>query len=252
MRGIIALRSGSRVLCLHSHHSRTRAESARPREHRLPEVLLPLFPLEVVLLPEELLPLHIFEDRYKEMIGECLAAKSLGSPGQEFGVVLAKKGEMEAVGCCARIVNVTRKYRDGRMDILTVGTRRFEVVLTNDEKPYLRGEVEFFEDETGAEVAEDPDAQRAIDLFRSAMQKFHRAADMPIQLPRPYRYLSFRIAAPLPLELGFKQRLLSILNETERLRQVVRVIEQLIAQLELVEKAKAKAGGNGNVLRENR
>ena len=146
----------------------------------MPEVLLPLFPLEVVLLPEELLPLHIFEDRYKEMIGECLAAKSLGSPGQEFGVVLAKKGEMEAVGCCARIVNLTRKYRDGRMDILTVGTRRFEVVLTNDEKPYLRGEVEFFEDETGAAVAEEADAQRAIDLFRSAMQKFHRAADMPI------------------------------------------------------------------------
>jgi Lon protease-like protein len=86
--------------------------------------LLPLFPLEVVLLPEEPLPLHIFEERYKEMIGECLKAKASGGGQQEFGVVLAKGQEIYDVGCTARIVNLTRQYADGRMDILTVGKRR--------------------------------------------------------------------------------------------------------------------------------
>ena len=111
------------------------------------EVLLPLFPLEVVLLPEAPLPLHIFEDRYKRMIGECLEAQSQGSDREEFGVVLAREAEMQKVGCSARILEVTRRYDDGRLDILTAGTRRFEVLYTKDEKPYLEGGVVFFDDE---------------------------------------------------------------------------------------------------------
>ena len=111
------------------------------------EVLLPLFPLEVVLLPEAPLPLHIFEDRYKRMIGECLEAQSQGSDRKEFGVVLAREAEMQKVGCSARILEVTRRYDDGRLDILTAGTRRFEVLYTRDEKPYLEGGVVFFDDE---------------------------------------------------------------------------------------------------------
>ncbi len=213
----------------------------------MPEVLLPLFPLEVVLLPEEPLPLHIFEERYKQMIGECLEAKSMGSGQQEFGVVLAKDQEMRTMGCSARIVNLTRKYADGRMDILTVGKRRFDVASTDEERPYLRGAVEFFDDDPGADTPSDSAAQAAINLFRDAMQRLHKSTNMPIHLPRPYRYLSFRIAAPLPLDLDFKQQLLSIRNESERLEQVRRVIVLLINQLDLVQKAQSKAGGNGNV-----
>jgi len=83
------------------------------------DILLPLFPLELVLLPEEPLPLHIFEERYREMIGECLRAKTSGFGRQDFGVVLAKGQAISNVGCSAQIVTVTRKYDDGRMDILT-------------------------------------------------------------------------------------------------------------------------------------
>ena len=111
------------------------------------EVLIPLFPLEVVLLPEELLPLHIFEERYREMIGECLQAKASGLGRQDFGVVSVNGEEISSVGCTAHIVNVTKKYDDGRIDILTVGKRRFEILLTNEEKSYLRASVELFDDE---------------------------------------------------------------------------------------------------------
>ena len=207
--------------------------------------LLPLFPLEVVLLPEEPLPLHIFEERYKMMIGECLQAKAAGKGQQEFGVVLAKGQALSPVGCTARIVNLTRQYEDGRMDILTVGKRRFEILLTNEEKPYLRGAVAYFEDD-GPDTPRDAEAETAIERFREVMRKLRQAAEMPVHLPRPYRYLSFRIAAALPLDLEFKQRLLSLRNEPERLALVQRALEILQDQLEQVRMSRKKAGGNGH------
>jgi ATP-dependent Lon protease len=210
------------------------------------ETLLPLFPLEVVLLPEETLPLHIFEERYKEMIGECLKAKASGAGQQEFGVVLAKGQEIYSVGCTALIVNLTRQYADGRMDILTVGKRRFEIALTNDEKDYLRGSVEFFDDDK-ADTPSDALAQRATELFREIMRKLRRSADMPIHLSRPYRHLSFRLAAPLLLELDFKQQLLSMRDEPQRLQVLIEVMQRLGPRLDTAEKARSKAGGNGNI-----
>ena len=209
-------------------------------------LLLPLFPLEIVLLPEGPLPLHIFEARYKEMIGECLSAKEEGSGQQEFGVVLAHENEMRTTGCTARIVNVTQKYADGRLDIFTVGVRRFEILYTDQERSFLRGGVEYFGDDEGADTPADPDAARAINLFQEMMQRLHKSAEIPIHLPRPYRHLSFRIAAPLPLDLDFKQRLLSMRREPERLAAVVRAIELLIPQFDKIQRARAKAGGNGH------
>ena len=209
------------------------------------ENLLPLFPLEIVLLPEEPLPLHIFEDRYKTMIGECLQAKAAGIGQQEFGVVLLKGQAVSAMGCSARIVNLTRQYEDGRMDILAVGKRRFEILLTNEERPYLQGAVEYFEDE-GPDAPSDAAAELAIACFREAMRKLRHAAEMPVHLPRPYRYLSFRIAAALPLDLEFKQQLLTLRNEPERLTLVQRAIEILVNQLDQVQKSQKKAGGNGH------
>jgi Lon protease-like protein len=211
------------------------------------ENLLPLFPLDLVLLPEEPRPLHIFEDRYKTMIGECLQAKAEGKGQQEFGVVLLKGQAVSAVGCTARILNLTRRYADGRMDILTVGKRRFEILLTNEERPYLRGAVDYFEDE-GADAPSDEMADLAIERFRMAMRKLRHAAEMPIHLPRPYRYLSFRIAAALPLNLEFKQQLLTLRNEPERLTLVLRVLEILMNQLDRAQQTQNKAGGNGHAL----
>ena len=208
------------------------------------ELLLPLFPLEVVLLPEEPLPLHIFEERYKQMIGECLEAKNTGAGQQEFGVVLGKDKEICRVGCTARIINVTREYADGRLDIFTVGNRRFEILFTNSDVSYLRGGVVYFDDESDSPG--DDEAEQAIELFRLAMQRIHKSAEMPIHFSKPYRRLSFRMAAPLPLDLDFKQQLLSLRIESERLREVTQVMERLIDRMDLLQKAQAKAGGNGD------
>jgi Lon protease-like protein len=211
------------------------------------EILLPLFPLEVVLLPEEPLSLHIFEERYKTMIGECLRARTTGEGQQEFGVVLLRGQELSSIGCTARIINVTRQYEDGRMDILTVGKRRFELLLVNEEMSYRRGAVAFFDDE-GPNVPADQEANLAIERFREVLRKLRQAAEMPIHLPRPYRYLSFRLAAALPLSLEFKQQLLSLRDEPERLGRVVRAMQALLHQLERIQRTQAKSGGNGNLL----
>ncbi len=96
-----------------------------------------LFPLDLVLLPGTPLPLHIFEPRYSEMISECL------DRNQDFGIVRAKQGEgsVAEIGCTAEIVTVTKKYADGRMDIVTQGRERFEVMRLHQERSFLQAEV---------------------------------------------------------------------------------------------------------------
>ena len=207
--------------------------------------LLPLFPLETVLLPEEPLPLHIFEPRYRTMIAECLETKATGKGPGEFGVVRLKEQAVAAVGCSARIINVTRKYEDGRLDLLTVGRRRFEILLTNDDRPYLQGAVDYFDDD-GPDTPSDEVARAAIERFGQALRKLHHAAEMPVHVPRPYRYLSFRLAAALPLDLDFKQQLLSLREENARLTLVQRAADILLEQLDRVQQSQKKAGGNGH------
>ena len=210
------------------------------------EMLLPLFPLEVVLLPEEPLPLHIFEERYKTMIGDCLEAKETGQGPADFGVVLLKGQELHTLGCTAHIVDVTSKYEDGRMDILTVGKRRFEILETDEERPYLRGTVEFFDDE-GPDSADEAEAAFAIERFREVLRQLRNASEMPVHLPHPYHYLSFRLAAALPLGLEFKQQLLSLRHEPQRLKLIVRAMGAILDQLQRTRQAESKAGGNGNI-----
>ncbi|HVD45581.1 MAG TPA: LON peptidase substrate-binding domain-containing protein, partial [Rubrobacter sp.] len=102
---------------------------------------IPLFPLNVVLMPGAPLPLHIFEERYKQMVNECLEQEG------EFGMVFADESGTREVGCTAKIVELVERYEDGRMLILVEGSRRFKLnnVLTG--KPYYVGEIEYFQDE---------------------------------------------------------------------------------------------------------
>jgi len=112
------------------------------------ETLLPLFPLNAVLFPSTALPLHIFEDRYKEMIGEVIDSKS------EFGVLYADTNTVVNVGCTAIVAKEIQRYDDGRMDILTVGCRRFRIVRLQHNRIYLKGQVHFFTDEPAGEQQE--------------------------------------------------------------------------------------------------
>src|ERR1035438_4122593 len=107
----------------------------------MPARLIPLFPLQVVVFPRTHLPLHVFEERYKEMIGNAIRDHS------EFGVVLAKEEGIVNAGCTVTVEKVLETYPDGRMDILTRGLRRLEIVGLNGDKDYLQGEVSFFDDD---------------------------------------------------------------------------------------------------------
>ena len=118
--------------------------------------LLPLFPLDLVLLPGTPLPLHIFEPRYREMISECL------DHSQHFGVIRGKEQELAEIGCTAEILTVTKKYPDGRMDIVTEGRSRFEVIQLNQERSFLRAEVLFLEDNPDGASRDEIDRKSVV------------------------------------------------------------------------------------------
>ena len=198
--------------------------------------LLPLFPLQVVLFPGGELPLHIFEDRYKEMIGEVLKQR------QEFGVVLASEKGIVNTGCTATIDRVLRTYPDGRMDIITRGRRRFEILLLNDERTFLRGAVDFFDDDKADPVAPDVQ-QRAIDGYNQlqALSSSRPLEDAASQDPR----LSFRLAQPVP-DLAFRQVLLTTRSEAERLRQLAEFFPSHLLRQRRIQHVKDVAPRNGH------
>jgi Lon protease-like protein len=198
--------------------------------------LIPLFPLDLVLFPGIPLPLHIFEPRYKEMIGECLENKS------PFGMVRAQENAVAEVGCTAQIVEVVKRYPDGRLDILTQGSRRFEVLALDQERSFLRGEVLFADDEPS--VASPASQSRAQELHDEAMSLLGSDRDMP---GKEDAQLSYRIAASIPTDLDFKQTLLGIRSEAERLRLLVEYFEAVIPKIRQNMEARRKAGRNGHV-----
>ena len=167
--------------------------------------LLPLFPLEVVLLPSNVLPLHIFEDRYKEMIGEAMRGKT------EFGVVQAGEKGILNLGCTATVESVEKQYPDGRMDIISVGRRRFEILFLDEAKAYLRGAVDFFDDEdlTPAPADARKMALACFELLRRQEKSEREAPDYDDP------QLSFKIAEHVP-DLTLRQALLAMRSETER------------------------------------
>jgi Lon protease-like protein len=198
--------------------------------------LLPLFPLQVVLFPGGELPLHIFEDRYKEMIGEILEER------QEFGVVLASEKGIVNTGCTATIDRVLRKYPDGRMDILARGRRRFEILLLNDERNFLRGAVDFFDDER-SDPAVPEMQQRAIEGYNQlqALSSSKPLDDTESSDPR----LSFRLAQPVP-DLAFRQVLLTTRSEADRIRQLAEFFPTHLTHMKRVQHVKDVAPRNGH------
>lgn len=201
----------------------------------MPTELLPLFPLGVVLFPRTHLPLHIFEDRYKEMIGECMENRS------EFGVVLAAEKGIVATGCTAVVEKVTQRYSDGRMDIVVVGVRRFEIQSLDTEKAYLRGAVKYFNDEESETVS-----QRLKDLalegYRVVAQFESEEADFVPEWDDPQ--LSFQLAQPIQ-DVEFRQKLLILRSETERLQHLVEFFPIHVARQRHVVHVKSVAPWNG-------
>jgi Lon protease-like protein len=189
--------------------------------------LLPIFPLELVLLPGTPLPLHIFEPRYKEMITECLEQK------KPFGVVRASSDGVADIGCTAEIMSVIKKYDDGRMDILARGVERFEVIEVNQERSFLQAEISVVEDEL-----DKPPAQMVTQAVRLHAEIAKLAGAEPTGPDEQAANLSFLLAGSLPLDLDFKQNLLSTLSEAKRLQAVVGYLEAILPGLRRAAKAR--------------
>ena len=200
--------------------------------------LLPLFPLDLVLFPGTPLPLHIFEPRYKEMISECLDQK------KSFGVVRAKEEGVAEIGCTAEIITVTKKYPDGRMDIVTEGRERFEVMQVNQERSFLQAEVLYLQDE--------PDKASRGGNCAGGEACRAKSCDWPALTPQTVRrstaaQLSFNLVGPLPLDLDFKQTLLGMKSEAERMQAVISYFEAILPNLRRTVRVRQRAGGNGHV-----
>lgn len=198
--------------------------------------LIPLFPLEVVLFPGTPLPLHIFEPRYKEMIGDC---REQDAP---FGIVRAVKDGIAEIGCTAQIVTVTKEYPDGRLDLIAEGRERFEVLEVNEERSFLRADVLLIPDEP-ASASEDQRA-RAIEAHKKILDLAGALQDLTAA---DQNVLSYHLAGSLPLDLDFKQKLLTMRSEQERLQEVAQYLETVLPSLSRAARARERAGGNGHV-----
>jgi Lon protease-like protein len=190
------------------------------------EPTIPLFPLQLVLLPDMTLPLHIFEEKYKQMIGECLKR------GRPFGIVFSDGNDIERVGCTAVISHVLKGYEDGRMDILTTGRDRFRIGRIIDRKPYLEAEVRFFGD-----MEEEMDGD-LIDLARAALRELERHASLTgreIDRARLSRigleHLSFVVASIEGISMEDRQRFLEMTRTRDRLRSGTESLRSVVERL---------------------
>ena len=201
----------------------------------------PLFPLDIVALPSEGVPLHIFEERYRVMIGRCLEAQP-GSPQREFGIVWLSDEELKPVGCACEVEEVLERMEDGRMNILARGTRVFELVDRQGDLPYPAGEVEFL-----AEIEEEPDeesAEAAHELYRDLVRQ---ATDRELEDAELLELDAYGMAATVEFGVEAKQELLELRSENARLKLLALLLEAAIDRLALLERAQARALSNGKV-----
>ncbi len=201
----------------------------------MPAGLLPLFPLQVVVFPRMRLPLHIFEDRYKEMVNDAVRDNS------EFGIVLARDEGIVNAGCTVVVEKVTEVYPDGRMDILTAGRRRFEILRLNEEKDYLQAEVQFFDDDEPG-PAPDEDRRQALAHY-AALQQLREAETAEAPDPADPQ-LSFQLATAIP-DLDFLNVLLRTRSEPARIRELNGFCAKYIPQQQAVARVRHLAPLNG-------
>lgn len=202
--------------------------------------LLPLFPLQIVALPGTPVPLHIFEERYRIMVGECERT------GSEFGIVLAKDGGIVNAGCTVIVESVLERYPDGRFDILARGQRRFIVKSIDQRLDWLRGEVEFFEDDDFTPV---PAQLRdlAMKSFREIREALEASGNpMRDSDPEPDDpFFSFQLVYALD-DVDFQNLILRSRSEADRLRRFIEFAEGYVSRTEYVAKMKRVAPTNGS------
>ncbi len=201
----------------------------------------PLFPLGIVALPSESVPLHIFEDRYRRMIERCLQSPA-GSLGRQFGILWLSEQELKAVGCACEIEEVLERMDDGRLNILARGTRPFRLLERQDDLPYPAGVVEFLDEDV---EQSDPQAARAAhELYRELVSE---ATDREIEPAELEAMDAYSMAATVEFDIEDKQELLELRSENARLRLLARLLGEALERQEMVERAQMRALSNGKV-----
>ena len=203
---------------------------------------LPLFPLGVVLLPHLHMPLHIFEERYKLMIKECLAHKT------EFGIVYFSGEKLMSAGCTAKIIEVLKRYDDGRSDIITCGERRFVINEIYDQGPYLQARVAFFDDqdEINLKVCREL-AEKGLDLLKQFDEISGQQNGISPSDDLDIKSISFEIAGCNGFDLAEKQKLLEMRSTYERLRKGVESLAKILERIRLDRAISKIINGNGNL-----
>lgn len=219
--------------------------------------LIPLFPLNLVLLPGALLPLHIFEERYQDMVGKCLAEES------EFGVTWEQEIESDSsdkeeeetppvhgkgwsqVGCSARILRVLHHYPDGRMDILVRGERRFSIEAVDlESSEYAQAEVGFFDDDpmAGDDISAG-EREQVLELHRRVLA----LQGQTMEEPAPQADLGFTLVQNLEQQWELKQQILLLRSPAARARYLIAYYERLVPLLEETRQIRRTVAGNGHL-----
>jgi Lon protease-like protein len=196
----------------------------------------PLFPLGLVALPSELIPLHIFEERYKTMIGRCR------SDGSEFGIVWMADDGLREIGCACEIAEVLEELEDGRINLVVRGTRPFRIEARQDELPYPAGVVEFLADRD-----EEPDPDAAGAAHEAYAELVRQATDRSPEDDELAGMSAYEMAATVEFGLDAKQGLLDLRSESARLKLVARLFRAAIKRLDFVDRAQVRAKSNGRV-----
>ena len=189
---------------------------------------IPLFPLNIVLLPETPIPLHIFEERYKEMINHCLETKT------EFGIVLASASKIQTYGCTAQIEKVIHAYEDGRMDIQIRGINRFKIIEITEEKSYLQADVEFFDDEIDSGESISKIAKEGLDQIKTLQQVTRRDEFIEDMEKMDFKTLSFYFSAAYGFTVGEKQHFLEMKSTTQRLEETVSGLKSVVKRVRML------------------
>ncbi len=201
---------------------------------------LPIFELPAVILPGELLPLHIFEERYKRMVGHCLEA------AEPFGIVFRdEEGNAHRIGCTARVTEVLERFDDGRMNIVVTGEQPFKVLERFERSEFPAGEVEPID---SGDEPDDDDRAVATDTREAFAELVQRVSGEAPEIDDLEDEGSYGIAARVELPAETKQALLELRSEPERLRMLGEALRALIAAVAGSREIAERARMNGRVI----
>jgi Lon protease-like protein len=196
-----------------------------------------LFPLNLVLLPGEQAPLHVFEPRYKELIGECL------EENEEFGLVLADEDGIREIGTRAGVIEVLERFDDGRLNVVIEGRDRFRVVDLTEGRSFATAEVVEIDDAVG----EDP-TDEEVEQCLAAYDRVVKAAEAELEdLDFDADSIAFQIAARVDFGPEIKQGLLELQSERERVLRLAPMLNQAADAVRRDREIRERASGNGRV-----